>query len=287
MTLFKQLLENRSGRDFIIGDLHGSRPLLEKILQKHDFSPVQDRVICVGDLINRGDDSLGTLRLLEEPWFFSVAGNHERMLAELRQPLIERVLSDAQQNQLELYGAQWLLDYYEELNEDKWADLITEVFNLISQLPLLIQVGNGPDAIGVVHAQLPMRNWDQNLARLERVKKLAYWQRVPDDSLFDCLLTGRETIRQIQKNPDKEHAVAGIDWVFSGHTIVERPIRAGNQLWLDTGAYNKEQGHGFTLVEVGKTLAVTTYFHDLRVRTERFVRHQHRFQPVLDASLNG
>ena len=287
MTLFKQLLENRSGRDFIVGDLHGSRPLLEKILQKHDFSPQQDRVICVGDLVNRGTDSLATLRLLAEPWFFSVAGNHERMLAELRQPLIERQLSESQQHQLELWGAQWLLDAYEDLNEDKWADLITEVFNLIGQLPLLIQVGNGPDAIGVVHAQLPMRNWDQNLARLERVKKLAYWQQLPEDSLFDCLLTGRECLFNIQQNPEHEHAVDGIDWVFSGHTIVEQPVRAGNQLWLDTGAFDANTGHGFTLVEAGKTLAVTTYFHDLRVRTERFVRHQHRFQPVLDASLNG
>jgi serine/threonine protein phosphatase 1 len=37
-------------------------------------------VLSVGDLINRGPDSLGTLSLIEEPWFHAVMGNHELML---------------------------------------------------------------------------------------------------------------------------------------------------------------------------------------------------------------
>ncbi|MDD4967531.1 metallophosphoesterase, partial [Halothiobacillus sp.] len=93
MTLFKQLLINPNGRDFVVGDIHGNLARLEKVLDYHQFKPESDRLIAVGDLINRGTDSLNTLRLLSEPWFFSVAGNHERMISHHRQALTRRQLT--------------------------------------------------------------------------------------------------------------------------------------------------------------------------------------------------
>lgn len=71
---------NPRGRDFVVGDLHGHRRLLDDVLHGIGFDPVRDRLFSVGDLVDRGPDSLGTLALLEEPWFHAVAGNHELML---------------------------------------------------------------------------------------------------------------------------------------------------------------------------------------------------------------
>ncbi|HSH83923.1 MAG TPA: metallophosphoesterase [Guyparkeria sp.] len=285
MTLFKQLLKNRRGRDFIVGDLHGSRPLLEEVLAKHGFSPEQDRVIAVGDLIDYGEDSLDTLRLLGEPWFFSVAGNHERVLADHRPALAERRLTAAERANLEAMGADWLLASYDRLNGDKWDDLITEVMNLIGQLPLMIQVGNGPAAVGVVHAELPLWDWDQNIARLERINMHNYWAGTMADPQLDALLWGRSQLAEVLGGRHRpEQSVQGIDWLIAGHTVTEQPVRDGNRLWIDGGAWDERPGRGLVLVEVGDTLVVSSHYHDPSVRTQRFVRRGHLTHPVIGAT---
>jgi serine/threonine protein phosphatase 1 len=76
----RRLAANARGRDLVVGDLHGHRGLLERQLEAVGFDPSCDRVLSVGDLIDRGPDSLATLKLIEEPWFHAVLGNHELML---------------------------------------------------------------------------------------------------------------------------------------------------------------------------------------------------------------
>ena len=71
---------NALGRDLVVGDLHGHRSLLEVALTSIQFDPSRDRVFSVGDLIDRGPESLATLSLIEQPWFHAVLGNHELML---------------------------------------------------------------------------------------------------------------------------------------------------------------------------------------------------------------
>lgn len=78
----KHLPRNTVGRDFVVGDLHGHRHLLEQQLERLAFDPSRDRVLAVGDLVDRGPDSLGTLSLIREPWFHAVLGNHELMLLQ-------------------------------------------------------------------------------------------------------------------------------------------------------------------------------------------------------------
>lgn len=75
-----RLPRNTRGRDLVVGDLHGHRSLLEQELERLRFDPDCDRVLSVGDLIDRGPESLATLRLIEEPWFHAVLGNHELKL---------------------------------------------------------------------------------------------------------------------------------------------------------------------------------------------------------------
>lgn len=76
------LPRNVAGRDFVVGDLHGHRAVFEQELVRLNFDPAVDRVFSVGDLVDRGPDSLGTLALLEQPWFHAVLGNHDLMLLE-------------------------------------------------------------------------------------------------------------------------------------------------------------------------------------------------------------
>ena len=75
-----RLQSTAKGRDLVVGDLHGHRSLLEQELDRLGFDPSCDRVLSVGDLIDRGPESFETLSLIDEPWFHAVLGNHELML---------------------------------------------------------------------------------------------------------------------------------------------------------------------------------------------------------------
>lgn len=69
-------------RSIFVGDIHGCAEELEELFDKLALSQA-DRVYCVGDLVTRGPDPVGVLRMLRQVDARAVMGNHEqRMLAE-------------------------------------------------------------------------------------------------------------------------------------------------------------------------------------------------------------
>ncbi len=69
-------------RRVFIGDIQGCREELEALLEAVSFDPSADELHPVGDLVNRGPDSAGTLRLLQSLDAGGVLGNHDlHMLA--------------------------------------------------------------------------------------------------------------------------------------------------------------------------------------------------------------
>lgn len=83
---------NSLGRDFIVDDLHGCLDLLDIELDRVGFDPAVDRLFSVGDLIDRGPDSMGCLRLLNKPWFFAVRGNQARQYYKGRPCKMDRII---------------------------------------------------------------------------------------------------------------------------------------------------------------------------------------------------
>ncbi len=70
-------------RSIFIGDVHGCAPELEDLLAK--VGPAAgDAVYFVGDLVARGPDTAGVLRLFREVHARGVLGNHEARLLDVR-----------------------------------------------------------------------------------------------------------------------------------------------------------------------------------------------------------
>ncbi|MBF5046638.1 metallophosphatase [Aggregicoccus sp. 17bor-14] len=63
-------------RTVFIGDVHGCLLELEELLQACAYSQ-SDRVVLVGDLVAKGPDSAGVVRLARERGLLAVRGNHD------------------------------------------------------------------------------------------------------------------------------------------------------------------------------------------------------------------
>lgn len=201
MIINQRFKSNEKGRDFFIGDLHGGYEPLIRILKKLQFSTLTDRVFSVGDLIDRGQDSEKCLSLLDEKWFFSVLGNHEKLLLEI---------NSSKQYQSEFWyqnGGKWWQYIDNELRN--------KYFNLASKLPLSISVETNFGNIGIVHADYPFDSWPP-----------------PEDcqNYIKQILWGRNDI-----NSENNINISNIRFIISGHTPLESPKINGNRIFIDTG----------------------------------------------------
>jgi hypothetical protein len=64
-------------RTILIGDVHGCLAELDELLEQVAYQKTKDRLIFVGDLVDRGPDSAGVVKRVQELGAECVLGNHE------------------------------------------------------------------------------------------------------------------------------------------------------------------------------------------------------------------
>ena len=207
--MIKKLKKNTTGTDYFVGDIHGCYEQLMEALEKIKFNPDVDRLISVGDLVNRGPDSVKCLNLLKETWFHAVFGNHEDMM--IKSFRHEWSTYNYVQN-----GGKWF--FHLPYEEQEQLVLLAD-----AKMALVIEVETDIGIIGVIHANAP-DDW-QKYHRLNNDKDFF------DDNLVEDTIWGR---RRIYGGQDGR--VNGIDYVIVGHTPVEDVTVLDNIVYIDTGA---------------------------------------------------
>ncbi len=66
-----------NGRCIVVGDIHGCLEEFDELLRTVQYVPGVDRLVLVGDLIDRGPDSVGVVRRARELNLEVTMGNHE------------------------------------------------------------------------------------------------------------------------------------------------------------------------------------------------------------------
>jgi serine/threonine protein phosphatase 1 len=210
-----RLPANTKGRDFFVGDLHGMYLMLEERLEMLFFDPEVDRLVSVGDLIDRGPDNIMALDYLDKPWFFAVLGNHDHMM-------LDAETDDFARNIWMGYnGGEWA----------RFADvrLLRSIRAKLETLPYVIEIEqpNG-GVVGIVHAEVPIGlSWQGFTERLDAERA----GRLPKVAIRSATW-GRERFWEKTELP----VIEGVDTVISGHTIVDGVRRSGNVFYIDTGA---------------------------------------------------
>lgn len=197
---------NSEGRDFVVGDLHGCYTQLMSKLEAKCFDFQVDRLFSVGDLIDRGEESMACLSLADEPWFFPVSGNHEDMLLD-----VFRSDRFAEPFTSSLYlgnGGAWFYDISPAEKKD--------AYRIISALPYARTIITPKGKIGIVHAAWgwSWERWHSGDSLTEDEIEYALWARLNDKGLLDTV-------------PD-------VTLVISGHQNEAFCRKKGNQVWIDT-----------------------------------------------------
>ena len=243
MTTFHQILPpNRVGRDFVVGDLHGCLDLLESELEELDFDDQHDRVLSVGDLADRGPDSLGCLRLLRKPWFFPVIGNHEGML------LSHFFLRDSDYHRPRDFlhnGGEWVM----HLTDEELDELHTDLLPRILDLPYVITVENGNKTFHVAHAELTLTDDNLTECRLSRMATDLTWSRKLIREVDATKVIEQQTAYGTLAKSHKPWE-PGMALRFVGHTPLPMLVLHRSHVFIDGGAFMRKARSCLHVIDV-------------------------------------
>lgn len=254
---------NEHGRDFVCGDIHGSYSCVARFLTAINFDFTNDRLICVGDLFDRGPENERCLMLVHEPWFYTAMGNHEDLAVGA---VVHQSRNDF--NAWMMNGGKWFNKHSNGDSEES-ATIINTIKTKMEKLPLIITVNmkNGKK-FHVMHAEIlptkPLTDEDFE----DENEMLDHASRQTSNG--SCILWGRyRFLRFYKKNItkhdiDKAHREAmmtklktmfndKLSHVYSGHTPLSTPLTYFGQTNLDTMAYSSyeepDKSWGLTVTE--------------------------------------
>lgn len=205
MNIYERIDGSKYRNVWVVGDLHGCYTNLMNQLDRLQFDAKQDLVVSVGDLVDRGAENVECLELITFPWFKAVRGNHEQMM-------IDGLSAFGNVNHWLMNGGSWFfnLDYDKEI-------LAKAMAHKAAELPLVIELVTKDKKIVICHADYP--DCEYEFGRPINEENVIWDRRRVSDSINGIVSD-----------------IAGADLFIFGHTPASKPMKYGNQMYIDTGA---------------------------------------------------
>lgn len=203
------LERNTRGRDLIVGDVHGHFTKLAAALEAVGFDETADRLISVGDLVDRGPESPLALDWLDKPWFYAVRGNHEDLLCSYFDGL-------GDSHMYMVNGGGWFIG--------QPRDWQANIALRLKELPIAIEIETEHGLVAVVHAECPTPTWGQ-------FKQALTHPEMGPRAAMACTWS-RTRAQGVQLGE-----VSDVRAVVVGHTPMDRHTTMDNVHFIDTGAW--------------------------------------------------
>jgi bis(5'-nucleosyl)-tetraphosphatase (symmetrical) len=170
---------------YAIGDLQGCYDALQRLLDKLQFDPVKDQLWLAGDLVNRGPDSLASLRFVKSLGdnAITVLGNHDLHLLAIaadhkttKDPGLKEILAAADVDELiDWLRKQPLLHYDAQLDfalvhagiYPAWT--LQQAIEYAAELHQMLASDNYLDFIHHMYGNKP-RSWRDELNGWDRLR---------------------------------------------------------------------------------------------------------------------
>ena len=257
----QKLPSNHLGKDYIVGDLHGCFSLLDRLMKEVSFNKEHDRLFSVGDLIDRGPESLRCLQLLVEPWFYAVKGNHEDMFLELFMPyLLSNKLPSPNMfdnSSMMDNGGEWVIDHINQTQQAMSVEF-DKVLELVAKMPLIYIVGDADLRFHVIHAELtkPKAYSIDNLVYVDSDIDQFFINGTISYDLEDRLYWSRSLMKSATADVYYPSVQKGLSTTFCGHTIARNIRQKLSHVCLDTGAFmsiDANNDYGLVLYDVSES----------------------------------
>lgn len=270
MSSLLRVDRNPTGRDLVVGDVHGHLAQLQRQLDDIRFDPQSDRLFFLGDIVDRGPDSEALLEMVDQRTYFSVLGNHEAMM-------IAGYESPGSAGLHRANGGEW----FYRLPDGERQQCVAAA----RRWPWAIEVDTGFGRAGLVHANVPDSSWTELLRQLRAMDRhwrsgapltaraVAFaaqnilWKRTLILHFYDQVLESGAVRQKLEDylescgvgkewrvpaSPEQlePFQIAGIDCVYMGHTYVPTAIRVGKCHFLDS--YREEPGEALSLVCINR-----------------------------------
>lgn len=253
-------------RVICIGDVHGCLDELKELVDGIGPDPENDRVIMVGDLVDRGPDSAGVVRYVREQGFDCVAGNHDNKFARFYQHEKKRLASLNKKGTKSLYKNPMRLrddkrKTYDSLTdtERQWLCDLPDFIHLPDYNLLVVHAGVQPGVDPLMQAGNVYRHCryvNVNTGKLENLDTTTFAQ--PKNSeLWGDLYDGKLDIIHGHHVGDMEKP------------LIKQNKNGGRAIGIDTGCCF---GGRLTAYVIGWT---GDSFIQVKAKKEHYVRHSH------------
>lgn len=193
---------DKNKRVFVIGDLDADLAKFEQALESVNFDKNHDVLFSLGDVIDRGNDSVKLLQRFIELGVYMSLGNHEHMLLESLLAHDEAYFSLWVKN-----GGRWHIDASD--------DELEFVCNYLRKRPLSYLLDYQGVKIGLSHTVSHNWNWLAPSNNKQFAVSALLWER---------------TIAKQKIVEDNQ----SVDFSIHGHNTTQRAYWLGNTYHIDT-----------------------------------------------------